>query len=256
MFEQFITTIDTLGRNRKITVLLPHNYETSETNYPVIYMHDAQNLFDDSTATGGQSWRVQNYFKLPEHTDSIVVAIDNSEFRLGEYSPFIACDYALELTSHFTLPMAQGIEYVDWITNGLKPLIDKKYRTLSQSRYTAIVGSSMGGLISLYAGITYPDVYGNLGILSPAFWFCKDEMAKYVTSHPLPITTSVYMSVGTVEGGGIAHNEDYLRDAIEFKELLVEQNCSLEFIIISDGIHHESAWEQLTDKWMKFFQLN
>lgn len=256
MFEQFTTTIDTLERERIITILLPDNYYQTTKHYPVVYMHDAQNVFDDSTAYGGQSWRIQDYLNHHDYPEAIVVAIANSEFRLDEYSPFPISDYGRTLVGEFPVGTAQGIAYIDWLATGLKPAIDALYRTLPAAKSTAIVGSSMGGLISLYAGIAYPDIFANLGVLSPAFWFCKHAIAEFVTSHPLPATSRVFMSVGTTEGGGLAHDEDYLIDALEMKNLLVDQDCSLEFIIIPDGKHHESAWELLTPKWLQFFHYH
>lgn len=256
MFEQFTTTIDTLGRERTITLCLPDDYATTTTRYPVIYMHDAQNLFDDTTAFGGQSWRIQNHLNRTGFPQAIVVAIDNSAFRLGEYAPFPISDYGRELASNHVIPHAQGIAYIDWLVHGLKPTIDNLYRTLPQSQSTAIVGSSMGGLISLYAGIAYPDVFGNLGVLSPAFWFSKTAMRELLLAHPLPATTRIFMSTGTLEGGGIAHDEDYLIDAIEFKNILTTGDVALEFRIIPHGEHHEIAWEQLTPHWLQLFHIN
>lgn len=255
MFEQFTTTIDTLNRERTITVLLPDDYHATDTRYPVVYLHDAQNLFDDATAFGGQSWRIQNHVNLPDLPQAIIVAIDNSEFRLEEYSPFPISDYGRSLTSDREIGQVQGIEYIAWLATGLKPAIDMLYRTLPEAEHTAIVGSSMGGLISLYAGVAYPDIFANLGVLSPAFWFCKHAIAEFVDRHPLPATSRVFMSVGTHEGGGIAHDEDYLIDAIEMKGLISNQDCALEFMIIPDGKHHESAWEPLTAKWLQFFHF-
>ncbi|MGL6229175.1 MAG: alpha/beta hydrolase [Culicoidibacterales bacterium] len=256
MFETFITTIDAFNRERQITVYLPHDYATSTRQYPVVYLHDAQNLFDDARAFGGQAWRIQNYFNLEHLPQAIIVAIDNDEqFRLDEYSPFPISNYARSLLTGQNVSQAQGIAYIDWLVHGLKPTIDQLYRTLPAAETTAIVGSSMGGLISLYAGIAYPDIFANLGVLSPAFWFCKAAITEFLQQHPLKETSRVFMSVGTLEGGGIAHDEDYLTDAIDIKTILSEQNCTLEFIITPLGKHHESAWEPLTSRWAQFFHL-
>ncbi|MGL6248567.1 MAG: alpha/beta hydrolase [Culicoidibacterales bacterium] len=256
MFEQFMTTIESLNRDRKISIYLPCDYHSSNRHYPVVYMHDAQNLFNDTIAFGGQSWRVQQYLNQPDLPKAIVVAIDNHPtFRLDEYSPFPISDYGQSLVRDHSVTQAQGIAYIDWLASGLKPVIDQLYRTLPEADQTAIVGSSMGGLISLYAGIAYPDIFANLGVLSPAFWFCKPAITEFLALHPLPQTSRVFMSVGTSEGGGIAHDEDYLLDAIQLKTLLLEQNCQLNFSIIPDGHHHESAWEPLTKQWSHFFKI-
>lgn len=256
MFETLHFIIPTINETRTVTIYFPYNYSTTTDSYPVIYMHDAQNLFQDSTAYGGESWRIQKYLNQRDTPQAIVVAIDNSSARFSEYSPFPISAYGKQLTDQFDIQDPLGIVYIDWIVHELKPMIDKTYRTLSDPKNTTIAGSSMGGYISFYAGIAYPDIFSNLAILSPAFWFNKVAITHYLTTHPLPHTSKIYMSVGTHEGGGIATDTDYLVDAIEINKLLARQACHNTFTIIPDGIHHESAWEKLTTQWSNFFGLS
>ena len=148
-----------LGRTRRIWVYLPKDYTASTGKYPVLYMHDGQNLFDNATAFAGE-WGIDetmDSIKKP----CIVVGIDNGGVkRMNEYNP--------NNTKQFG--RGEGKAYLSFIVNNLKPFIDKKYRTLTESQHTYMAGSSMGGLISFYAGLYYPDTFGALGIFSPSFW--------------------------------------------------------------------------------------
>ena len=165
--------IPQLNRKRRIWVYLPPDYEKTNEHYPVLFMHDGQNLFDNVTSFSGE-WNVDETldriyndlgFKL------IVVGIDNGgKYRLNEYSPWDNPKY----------DKGAGKDYADFIVNTLKPEIDKSFRTLSDRRNTAVMGSSMGGLISHYMGLQYPDVFSKVGVFSPAFWYAPQifEFAK------------------------------------------------------------------------------
>ncbi len=151
--------IKTLGRERRIWIYLPPDYKDSNTKYPVLYLHDGQNLFDDATSFAGE-WCVDetlDRLKLP----MIVVGIDNGgQHRMTEYNP--------EDNNRFG--KAEGRDYLEFLVKELKPYVDRHYRTRKQARYTSIAGASMGGLISYYAGIWYPKTFGKIGVFSPSFW--------------------------------------------------------------------------------------
>jgi predicted alpha/beta superfamily hydrolase len=150
-----------LGRERTIRVLLPRNYNQTDKPFPVLYMQDGQNLFDPETAAFGD-WRIPKTMeKLPFKKQVIIVGIDNgSEHRINEYAPF-----------KLGKSGGEGDAYVRFIVETVKPFIDNEYRTLPQREHTGIAGSSMGGLIALYAGLKYGDFFGKAGVLSPSIWF-------------------------------------------------------------------------------------
>ena len=149
------------NRERTIRVLLPRNYSETDKPFPVLYMQDGQNLFDPETAAFGD-WRIPKTMdKLALKKQVIIVGIDNgSEHRINEYAP-----YKLGKNG------GEGDAYVRFIIETVKPFVDNEYRTLPQRENTGIAGSSMGGLIALYAGLKYGDVFGKTGVLSPSIWF-------------------------------------------------------------------------------------
>jgi predicted alpha/beta superfamily hydrolase len=154
-----------LENQRDILVYLPPSYESESRRYPVLYLHDGQNLFDAATSFAGE-WQVDETMEAlsEEGLEAVVVGIPNAgAARLDEYSPFHEENYGGGL----------GDQYLAFITQAVKPLIDTDYRTLPGREHTGIMGSSMGGLISLYAFFRHPEVFGFAGALSPSFWFAK-----------------------------------------------------------------------------------
>lgn len=155
-----------LDRNRRIWLYLPPGYETSGKQYPVLYMHDGQNLFDTSTSFSGGEWGIDetlNRLVQEGQTEGvIVVGIDHGgSSRIAEYSPW-------ENKQHGG---GQGAAYMQFLVEELKPYIDRHYRTLSGQEHTGLMGSSLGALISLYGALEYPQTFGRIGLFSPAFWF-------------------------------------------------------------------------------------
>ncbi|MBK8555192.1 MAG: alpha/beta hydrolase [Lewinellaceae bacterium] len=181
--------IPQLDRTRRIWVYLPPDYASSGKNYPVLYMHDAQNLFDAATSFSGE-WEVDESLNLLFQQGDygcIVVGIDNGgTHRLDEYSPWVNTQYG----------GGEGELYVDFMVNTLKPHIDSLYRTLPGRQATGIMGSSMGGLISMYALSERQDVFSKAGIFSPAFWFAGNEPANHVASSTKEGDVRVYFLAG------------------------------------------------------------
>ena len=232
--------IPQLNRKRRVWVYLPPNYEKSEEAYPVLYMHDGQNIFDKSTSFSGE-WEVDETLnKLYEQYDFklIVIGIDNGqEKRLDEYSPWVHSEYG----------GGEGEAYVDFLVNTLKPYVDDNYRTLSGREYTVIMGSSMGGLISYYAALKYPNVYGKAGVFSPALWFSEKSYDYAKTKGNLK-ETKMYFLAGGKEGGDVSYNEisQTVKVTNTVVELLNEEGFPSKNIIsktVSDGEHNEHFWK-------------
>ena len=228
-----------LDRKRNIRIYLPPDYAKTQKRYPVIYMHDGQNLFDESTSFSGE-WKIdeslESLFNEGRFNGAVVVGIDNHpRKRSDELIPWNNPEYG----------GGKGDAYVDFITLTLKTWIDENYLTLTDAQNTAIAGSSLGGLISLYAGCKYPETYGKIGIFSPAFWVANPEIRQYVISHPLLRQTRVYIDVGTMEGNNAKQRKAYLKDAEAMNDLLAKTSTpknNLKFIVDEGAKHHESFW--------------
>ncbi len=231
------------GRQRRIWLYLPPGYSKSKKRYPVIYMQDGQNIFDDYTAAYGE-WGVD------ENIDSliakgrpgcIVVGIDNGgETRMNEYNPY-EFTWKDSATSKTFLP--EGDEYLAFVSNTLKPFIDKHYRTLPSRENTIIAGSSMGGLISYYAVLKYPQVFGNAGIFSPAFLTASgiDQLTESVGSK---INAKLFFYMGDAEG-----KEDVDRMNLIAEKIGKNSSSMICAVIDPDGKHNEQAWR----KWFAEF---
>lgn len=180
-----------LNRNRRIWVYLPPDYSTSGKSYPVLYMHDGQNLFDLYQSAFGE-WEVDesmNALFTNGDDSAIVVGIDNGgSHRIDEYSPWVNPEYG----------GGEGEQYVDFMVETLKPYIDSNYRTLSSRENTGIMGSSMGGLISMYAAMEHQDVFSKAGIFSPAFWF-SSQVFEHVQAKGKQYPMKFYLLAGENE---------------------------------------------------------
>ena len=227
--------IPQLKTTRKIWIYLPPDYATSNKKYPVVYMEDGQNLFNDATSFSGE-WKVDetlNALFSQHKTDAIVIGIENnSAERLNEYSPWINKKYG----------GGKGDLYADFLAKTLKPFVDKHYRTFTQAKYTGLIGSSMGGLISFYAGVKYPDKFGKLGIFSPSFWFAPEDLNFYLRKNAKKLKTSkIYFLAGLKE------SEDMVTDIKKTETELLKQGVPAKNIFTkfdADGTHSESYWSR------------
>ncbi len=233
--------IPQLNRTRKIWLYLPPDYKTSTKKYPVIYMHDGQNLFDGANSFSGE-WQVDETLdKLFEENGfgAIVIGIDNGGVkRLDEYSPWVNEKYG----------GGEGEAYTQFIVETLKPYVDKNYRTKSNKENTAIIGSSMGGLISFYAILKNPTVFGMGGVLSPSFWF-SDESFEFAKINGNLNTTKIYFLAGAKEGGNTTFNEisHTAKDLYKMDDLLKSQGFNIKntsIKIIPEGEHNEKLWRK------------
>ncbi len=224
--------IPQLGRKRRIQALIPHDYETSGKSYPVIYMQDAQNLFDPYSPFG--NWAIDEKLAVMAErgqADVIVIAIDHAEEnRIKEFMPFKETRFGL----------GEGKRYLQFITETLKPYVDRKYRTLSDRSNTAIGGSSMGGLISVYAGFIHPEIFGRLMIFSPSLWV-KSNIHFDIIRHLHPHETKVYLYAGGSESANMVPNLRRLKNAIE-KQGGDQNSINFKLTIDPNGRHDEKRW--------------
>ena len=224
--------IPQLNRKRRIWAYLPKSYATSTKRYPVIYMQDGQNLFNEQTAAFGEWGIDETLDSLTGLTgkEAIIIGIDNGgDKRMNEYNPYDFKNYG----------KGEGNEYVDFLALTLKPFIDKKLRTLKDSAHTFVAGSSMGALISLYAVVKYPAVFGGAGIFSPAFETAPaiyDAVAKADFGKGMK---RFYFYAGTKESETMVTDMNKMIATIEQKG-----NYETRRLLNPLGRHNEATWRK------------
>lgn len=231
--------IPQLNRYRRVWIYLPSSYATSGKKYPVLYMHDGQNVFDEATSFSGE-WGVDEALDTLGKTNPelIVVAIDNGgDTRMNEYSPFDMEKYG----------KGEGDAYVDFLVNTLQPYIKKHYRTQKGGRHTYIAGSSMGGLISFYALLKYPKKFAGAGIFSPAFWITPQ--LKNINPHKAKkVKGKIYFFAGQKE------SESMVPDMLQvFEQMHRYSKAEMKTVIRAEGLHNETTWRHefpLFYKWL------
>ncbi len=215
-----------LDNHRSILVHLPPSYSSaSDRRYPVVYMHDAQNLFDQATSYAGVEWQVDETMQMlsAEGFEAIIVAVPHmGSGRFTEYNPFPG------------FRSGRGEDYLNFLVNTLKPRIDADFRTLAASSSTGIMGSSMGGLISLYGYFRHPDVFGFAGVMSPALWVAGGAIYSFIQSRGQQ-NGKIYLDNGTRESS-----------ARKLHALLLEAGYqpgkNLLYMVESEAEHNETAW--------------
>jgi predicted alpha/beta superfamily hydrolase len=230
-----------LGNTRDVQVYLPPSYHSSSRHFPVIYMHDGQNLFDPTVSFAGE-WRVDDTLEglSPEGVEAIVVAVPNmGERRIDEYSPF----------RDPVKGGGRGDAYVDFLVRTLKPEIDRRFRTRHERTHTGIMGSSMGGLISLYAFLREPGVFGFAGAMSPSVWFARGAIFDYVASRQ-PWTGKVYVDVGTAEGRPTVRNARLMARLL--RRTASRPRLGVMYVEGRGAGHNESAWADRFERAVRF----
>ena len=224
-----------LNRYRRIIIYLPEGYRNSTKRYPVLYMHDGQNLFDEYTAGFGE-WGIDECLDSlikKGKKGCIVVGIDNGPGRLTEYNPYAFDQFG----------KGEGDAYINFIVESLKPYVDRQFRTMPGKENTIIAGSSMGGLISYYALLKHPGVFGKAGVFSPAFW-TADSIRALTDSVGKSVSGLVFFYMGGLEG------EKYVSDMLTISERLGKVSSSYIYTAIdAEGEHNEQAWK----KWFADF---
>jgi predicted alpha/beta superfamily hydrolase len=225
-------TIPQLSRRRRVSVLLPWNYDQSDRRYPVLYLQDGQNLFESGAPFG--TWGVDKRLAAlagKGKGDFIVVAIDHGgKDRIREFLPYDSVQWG----------EGMGREYARFLAETLKPYIDSSFRTLTDREHTAIGGSSMGGLISIYAGVMFPQVYSKFMIFSPSLWVSQRIFMEPLKFHHLSATKIYFYAGGkesrTMESG--AHRFKEIIEARGFAPGTVQFHLEID----PEGKHTEERW--------------
>ena len=228
---EFTIEAPQLGREKTVWVYLPYNYEVQQ-QFSVIYMHDGQNVFDHAESFK-REWHLEE--KLNDlHSEAIIVGIEHGgdKHRIDEMTPY----------PNDTHGGGHADNYLDFIVNTLKPYVDANFKTFTDRDNTTIFGSSVGGLISFYALLKFPDVFGNAGVFSPSFWFNKQEIFALM-EQTKTFKTKVYFLCGNNEG-----NDDMVKDVNEMNYQINTKRCECKMqnkkVIVKGGQHNEKLWRE------------
>jgi predicted alpha/beta superfamily hydrolase len=237
-----------LARDRDVQVYLPPGYDDQpRRRYPVLYMHDGQNLFDGATSfLPGREWQVDETAERLIQSGAIrpliVVGIQNGrEERANEYTPVADAKYRTG---------GQAKAYGRLLVEELKPFIDARYRTLAGPENTGLGGSSLGGVVSLYLGLRYPEVFGRLAVVSPAVWWGRHDLVRRVLEAPKKTEQRIWLDIGTAEG------EDAVADARTLYDALVARGWrpgrDLQYMEAQGAAHNEPAWAERMEAILRF----
>ena len=223
---------------RRVYLYLPASYaKNPKQRYPVLYMFDGHNVFFDADATYGKSWGMNDYMQKSKK-EMIIVAVEcnhEGNSRLIEYSPFDS------VTATLGKLKGKGRIYMNWLIRTLKPYIDSHYRTLPDRKNTLIAGSSMGGLMALYAATTYNHVFQRAACLSPSLWLNPGKVLELIAKANIRRDTCIYMDYGSEEMFNHAANAEAL---ISTTHMLLTKQVNLAFRIVPGGTHSEASWEK------------
>jgi pullulanase len=242
----FELTSKLLNNTRGIWIYLPPSYvENTLVNLPVVYMHDGQNLFDPAASFAGQTWQVQQTIDAAAEkgdiAEAVVVGIENTSDRMNEYTPW--ADPAWNTGG-------KGDLYLQSVVEELMPVINAKYRVLTGPSHTAMMGSSLGGIISSYAGVKYPGVFGMLGIFSPTTWWDNLGIVSAVEGTKAAGTMPLRVYVDSGDSGtldGEPPNDDVLdtkKLAQAYRDVGYVDNQTLLYVVQAGGTHDEAHWAQ------------
>lgn len=219
-----------LRNHRTVDVYLPGSYAAGRRRYPAVYMQDGQNLSDPAIAFGGKTWSLHEGLAwLAERgIEPIVIGVHNTPGRLAEYSPFPDAKHG----------GGDGDRYTRFLIDTVKPRIDAAFRTRKDRDSTVVAGSSMGGLISLYAFFRRPSPFGRAVVMSPSIWFGGREILRFVEK-ARTTRGRLYVDVGTAEGAGTLANARALNRILRRKGY---RKDTLAYLEAEGGRHHEADW--------------
>jgi len=245
--RRHVISSDLLGGERQLIVFVPEGYDANpDRRYPVLYMQDGQNLFDPTTAyVPGKDWRVdqtaQKLIRDGKIEPLIIVGIYHAcEKRVDEYTP----------TRDSKRNGGRAAKYLKGLTEEIKPFIDREYRTHACPWNTALAGSSLGGLFTLYAGLECPTLFGKLAAMSPSAWWDRRYIIRAVKQLELKPRQSIWIDIGTAEGHGTVEDARALRDA--FVQKGWTENADLNYVEAEGAIHDEAAWAARVGPMLEF----
>lgn len=249
-----IFTVRLFNQERKIRVYLPNNYDGNTIKYPVLYMHDGQNVFGPEEAVGGESLEMHAYLEK-NNVDLILVAIDQNtegDERINEYCPWRNGEFSEKLLGSKSESGGKGAKYVDFIVNDLKPFIDRKYRRLEEKSFMA--GISLGGLISIYAACCYPHIFKRAAALSPAFYRNQEKIEEILKSTSLSQIEKLYIDCGTAEVRADNQiSELFLLSNKSVHEILKNKGINVNFNMIDGAEHNYIAFKKRVPTFVEFF---
>jgi predicted alpha/beta superfamily hydrolase len=234
-----------LPDDRDVIVYLPPDYGKTDRRYPVMYMHDGQNLFDPETSfVKGRTWQ------FGEHADQlvragvieplIVVGVYNTPRRLEEYT------HARDKK----MGGGEAQKYGQLLVEELKPWVDEEYRTLPDEANTAMGGSSLGGLVSLYLGLKHTETFGKLAIMSPSIWWNHKSILGYVNEYDGPPWPKIWLDVGDGEGRRVHADVDLLYQRL--KTIGWKPEVNIHYKLAAGGTHDEAAWAARVGDMLRF----
>jgi predicted alpha/beta superfamily hydrolase len=239
-----------LNLPRNVLVYLPPGYGLNPAQrYPVFYMHDGQNLVNPEDAFGGVVWGVdetaQNLILSNQIEPLIIVGIYNAgEKRIDEYTPVKSAGGRMRGRG------GQADFYGRMIIEELKPFIDREYLTKPEREFTALGGSSLGGLVSLYLGLKRPDIFSRLAVISPAVWWANNQIIRETAAIGERLPLKIWLDIGRKEGTRIKHQVRAL------KEILLangwREDVDLAYFEFPEARHDESAWAARFGEVLKF----
>lgn len=235
-----------LRNQRDLIVYTPPGYfDQLGRRFPVLYLHDGQNLFDGATSfIPGQDWHVGQTADLCIQSGVveplIIVGMYNTKARIREYTP----------THVPKLGGGRADRYAKFLLEEVKPFVDREYRTLSDSQQTGIGGSSLGGLVSLYLGLKHARVFGKIAALSPSVWWNQMVIQRFVLSTGIEPRPRIWLDIGTREGPRIVHDVEKFRDALLEKGWQLERD--LHYERVEGAEHNEAAWARRVAPFLQF----
>lgn len=241
-----------LKNDRRIMVYLPPGYDANPAaRYPVLYMHDGNNLFDAATSFLGVEWQVdetaERLIKAGQIRKLIIVGIYNNADRMSEYTPFREGQHG-----------GNGDAYLAFIVDTLKPFIDETYRTRPGRTDTAIGGSSLGGLISLYAAYKYPEVFGSAAVISPTLQWADGAILPYVREHKPAALPKLWIDMGTAEGDtrdtdGVTRPVKDCRGLVKILTAAGNRpEADFHYDEVEGGRHNEADWARRFERVLVF----
>jgi predicted alpha/beta superfamily hydrolase len=241
-----------LTAERDVLVYLPPGYSDDDEGrrYPVLYLHDGQNLFDGATSfVPGQEWRVDETAQalvLARAVEPVVIVgvYNTGRERVEEYTP--SADPKFKVGGKADL-------YGRLLVEELKPFIDSRYRTKTGADDTGLGGSSLGGLVTMYLGLRYPEVFGKLAVVSPSVWWDKRRIVSDVKALASKQRARVWLDMGTEEGANAIGDARLLRDALVSKGWSLGRDLS--YSEAKGAKHNEAAWALRVDPILRFLGL-